>query len=263
MLERLRMQEVKQIILSLPEGARINNTSYEAGEPILIIDKPNLSNLSVRTADVVNNDGRGFIGASTLNNRIDFTINEGSILYSVWSYLNGLSEENTNINLKGTEWILIDNQKGYLSVDYDSNPRNFIVYIKLDSGLHKLKNTIDYDIELNEEQHKYQITFNNTDYDGKECLIIYNYDMVGQKTNISQIHNNIFCQVDIYFDAIDMITDEHHIVCFHCDKAQIFTDMTININSSTQASFTPIRIISIPTNNKTNINKNIGYFTVI
>lgn len=263
MLERLRMQEVKQIILSLPEGAIIDGKNYQKGEPIMIIEKPGLSNLAVRTVDSTVKDGRGFIGASGLTNRIDFTINEGSILYSVWSYLNGTYQENINTLLKGTEWIMSKNGEAYLSAPWDSDPSNIIVYKKNGEGLQKLIPEEDFKVYKIEEEQRYLIIFKVKD--DNNYFIVYNYKTDCQKTDINQIHNNIFCTVDIYFDAMDIVTEDKYTVCFHCDKAQIFMDMIIDINSSTQVSFTPIRVISIPmTKDEANdINKNIGSFMVI
>ena len=105
MLERLRMQEVSQIIFSVPEGAVIAGTDLKFGEPVMIIDKPAMSKLTFISREKKAEDGRGFISASGQTQAIDFTINEGTILYSLWSYLHGLSEENTISRLRGTEWL--------------------------------------------------------------------------------------------------------------------------------------------------------------
>ena len=43
MLERLRMQEVSQIIFSVPEGAIIAGTDLQVNEPVMIIEKPAMS----------------------------------------------------------------------------------------------------------------------------------------------------------------------------------------------------------------------------
>ena len=67
--------------------------------------------------------------------------------------------------------------------------------------------------------------------------------------------------MDIYFDAMDMDTDEERKVCLHCDRVQIFTDLMLSINDSTQSSFTPIRITSIPEGNE--LNKDVATITVI
>ena len=65
-------------------------------------------------------------------------------------------------------------------------------------------------------------------------------------SNIKQIHNNIFCAMDIYIDAVDLKNDDKHTVYIHCDKVQIDTDMVLSINDSSKASFTPIRVRSVP-----------------
>ena len=89
MLERLRMQEVSEIVLTVPEGAIIAGTNLTVGEPIMIIKDPSLSTLEFKTTAHSTTDAKGFISASGLTSKLDFTINEGSILYSVWSYIHG------------------------------------------------------------------------------------------------------------------------------------------------------------------------------
>ena len=85
MLERLRMQEVKEIILSVPQGVNIAGTDFKAGEPILIIEKPSASYLEFRTSTKKSENGRGLLGVTGQTNFLDFTINEGSIVYALWS----------------------------------------------------------------------------------------------------------------------------------------------------------------------------------
>jgi hypothetical protein len=98
---------------------------------------------------------------------------------------------------------------------------------------------------------------------GDNYYINYSYVMSNvQKTTIKQIHNNIFCAMDIYFDAVDTSTDDNHTVCVHCDKVQVFMDLAIGINDSTKASFTPIRVCSIPSGGQ-DLNKDIATITVI
>ena len=49
-------------------------------------------------------------------------------------------------------------------------------------------------------------------------------------TNIKQIHNNIICSIDIYIDAVDLKNDDKHIVCIHCNRVQIMTNLVLSIN---------------------------------
>ena len=118
MLEQLRMQEVSQIILSKPEGAvirqnRINPQEkgveygdFEVGEPVMIINNPSLSNLSFVSKPVVANDAQGHIGTAGITKQIDFVVNEGSILYALWSYIYGLNDENPGLTkIRGNEYL--------------------------------------------------------------------------------------------------------------------------------------------------------------
>ena len=86
MLERLRLQEVSEVILSVPAGVVITGTDFRANEPVLIIEKPALSTLNFRAKTKVAENGRGFLSASGQTNNLDFTINEGSVIYALWSY---------------------------------------------------------------------------------------------------------------------------------------------------------------------------------
>ena len=83
-------------------------------------------------------------------------------------------------------------------------------------------------------------------------------------TTIKQINNNIFCALDVYFDAVDMELDEHKKVCLHCDRVQVFSDLAISINDSQKASFNPITVCSIAEqDNKGNLNKVVAEFVVM
>lgn len=259
MIERLRMQEVQQVILSVPEGAIINGGSYKEGEPVIIVDKPGLSNLNFLTTNAQITDGRGFIGASGMTNRLDFTINEGSILYGAWSYIHGINEALQEVELKGTEWLIPDNNRLILSTS--SEPINLILYGSIDGKLVLLTKDVDYDIILEDDKYIINLLFNNYN----NYFVVYNYKTIAQTTNIKQIHNNLFCSLDIYMDAVDMVTEEHHEVCIHCDKVQVFMDLMISTNNSQQVSFTPIRICSIPVadQQRAGINKDVAKIMVI
>lgn len=261
MLERLRMQEVSQIIFSVPEGAVIAGTNLKFGEPVMIIDKPAMSKLTFISREKKAEDGRGFISASGQTQNIDFVINEGTVLYSLWSYLHGLNEENTISKLRGTEWL---ERKGvYLKLTTENEPMDLILYSYLDNKLSLLKPQEDYNIFFNTADNKYYIELINPgNMAADKYYTNYTYVMSNvQKTTIKQIHNNVFCAMDIYFDAVDCNTDDKHTVCIHCDKVQIFSDLSIGINDSTKASFTPIQVRSIPAGG--DLNKDIATITVV
>ena len=262
MLERLRMQEVKEIILSVPQGVNIAGTDFKAGEPILIIEKPSASYLEFRTSTKKSENGRGLLGVTGQTNFLDFTINEGSIVYALWSYLHGTKEENTSSKLKGTEYIKPINDILTLGITGpEANPSNIIVYCKdKDNVLHKLTYGVDFSTYYIETDQSYVLKL--TQPQKCEYLVVYDYNITNSiKTTIKQIHNNIICTMDMYFDAMDMDTDVEKTVCLHCDRVQILTDLRISINNSLDNSFTPIRICSIPEGN--DLNKDIATITVI
>ena len=261
MLERLRMQEVSQIILSVPEGAILSGTNLRVGEPVMIIEKPAMSHLTFKTREKKSEDGRGFISASGQTQSIDFTINEGTILYSVWSYLHGINADNTISKLRGTEWL--ERQGTYLKLTTESEPMDLILYICNDNKLTLMKPQEDYVLFHNTADDNYYIELVNPEnMAGEKYYTNYSYVISNvQKTTIKQIHNNIFCAMDVYFDAVDCDTDDKRTVCVHCDKVQIFSDLAIGINDSAKASFTPITIKSIPQGNE--VNKDIATITVV
>ena len=80
-------------------------------------------------------------------------------------------------------------------------------------------------------------------------------------STIKQVHNNVFCAMDIYIDAVDLKNDDKHTVYIHCDKVQVDTDMILSINDSSKASFTPIRIKSVAQGEE--LNKDIAKVVVI
>lgn len=277
MLEQLRMQEVSQIILSKPEGAvirqnRINPQEkgieygdFEVGEPVMIINNPALSNLSFVSKPVVANDAQGHIGTAGITNQIDFVINEGSILYALWSYIYGLNDENIGrTKIRGNEYLSADAQ-GYLklSAKPEMSPGNDSIYLyRIEDNENVLLSNEDYEFCVSDTEPKqwYVHIFNATE--GENYFIAYNY-MVDALTvsTIKQIHNNVFCSMDIYIDAVDLKNDDKHTVYIHCDKVQVDTDMILSINDSSKASFTPIRIKSVAQGEE--LNKDIAKVVVI
>lgn len=258
MLERLRMQEVSQIILSVPEGAVIAGTNLKQGEPVMIIDKPNTSTLKFNSHYQKAEDAQGFIGKSGITSTIDFTINDGAVLYSVWSYIHGLVNNNATATLRGTEWLTPNGE--FLVLSTETQPLQLVLYVKEGDKLEFLQYMEDYEIVVGKDDGKYYIRL--FDPQRKDYFTSYTYEIEDVlQTKVKQIHNNIFCSLDIYFDAVDMDTDDKHTVCVHCDKVQIFTDLAIGINNSSKASFTPITIHSIAQGPE--VNKDIATITVV
>lgn len=261
MLERLRMQEVSEIVLTVPEGAIIAGTNLTVGEPIMIIKDPSLSILEFKTVPHLHNDAKGFLSATGLTSQLDFTINEGSILYSVWSYIHGILEQKGTSTLKGTEWILPENIVGtdfYLSAE--SEPKNVTLYELVDGVLQKRTRGQDYEIYANEDRFLIRLSQPSNN----KFFIVYSYAMTDVSvTKVKQIHNNVFGALDIYFKAVDIETEDEHTVCVHCDKVQVFMDLAISVNNNQKASFTPIRICSIPDGTDKDINRNVATITVV
>jgi hypothetical protein len=261
MLERLRMQEVSEIVLTVPEGAIIAGTNLTVGEPIMIIKDPSLSVLEFQTAAHTNSDAKGFLSASGLTSRLDFTINEGSILYSVWSYIHGTLEQKGESILKGTEWISPENIVGtdfYLSTE--SEPKNVTLYELIDGVLQKRTREQDYEIYANEGRFLIRLSQPSNN----KFFIVYSYTMTDVSvTKVKQIHNNVFGALDIYFKAVDIETEDEYTVCVHCDKVQVFMDLAISVNNNQKASFTPIRICSIPEMTDGRINRDVATITVV
>ena len=261
MLERLRMQEVSEIVLTVPEGAIIAGTNLTVGEPIMIIKDPSLSVLEFKTVARTNSDAKGFLSASGLTSELDFTINEGSILYSVWSYIHGTLEQKGTSILKGTEWILPENIIGtdfYLSAE--SEPKNVTLYELIDGVLQKRTREQDYEIYANEDRFLIRLSQPSDN----KFFIVYSYTMTDVSvTKVKQIHNNVFGALDIYFKAVDIETEDEYTVCVHCDKVQVFMDLAISVNNNQKASFTPIRICSIPEMTDGRINRDVATITVV
>lgn len=242
MLEQLRMQEVSQIILSIADGAEIPNSGYKSGDAIMVIDKPGLSNLSFITSKVVSEDCKGFIGESGMTNSMDFIINDGSVLYGLWSYLYG-----TNYSGPQTVSIKGDETSSMIEGNYIPllcAPLDKINLYKINDSSYEKINEEDY--ELCVSNNKYYISYPQGTV-GENYFIVYNYSVSASKiTKIKQEHNNIFCSIDIYINAVDLKTDDKRTIYIHCDKVQVFTDMVLSVNNSQKISFTPIRIKSIP-----------------
>ena len=262
MLERLRMQEVSEIVLTVPEGAVIAGTNLTVGEPIMIIKDPSLSVLEFKTTAQTNQDAKGFLSASGLTSQLDFTINEGSILYSVWGYIHGILEQKGTSMLKGTEWIMPEKVMGtdfYLSAE--SEPKNVTLYEMIDGVLQKKIRGKDYEIYTDENRFLIRLSYQP---DFNKFFVVYSYMMTDVNvTKVKQIHNNVFGALDIYFKAVDIETEDEHMVCVHCDKVQIFMDLAISVNNNQKASFTPIKICSIPEGVEKGINKDVATITVV
>lgn len=261
MIEQLRMQEVSQIILSMPEGAIIKNKHFEVGEPVMVINNPALSNLSFVSRPVGVNDAQGHIGTAGITNNIDFTINEGSVLYALWSYIYGFNDkEPGETKIKGNEYLTADKDgKITLSAIPELNPGTDRFYLyKTQDNINTLLKNDTYAFEEGNDR----IVYIDEAKEGDTFFVTYTYKVDATAiSHIKQIHNNIFCSMDIYIDAVDLKNDEKHMVYIHCDKVQIDTDMVLSINDSSKASFTPIRIKSIADGEQ--LNKNIATVVVI
>ena len=277
MLEQLRMQEVSQIILSKPEGAvirqnRINPQQkgveygdFEVGEPVMIINNPSLSNLSFVSRPVVANDAQGHIGTAGITNHIDFVVNEGSVLYALWGYIYGLNEEEPGLTkIRGNEYLQIDEQ-GYakLSAKPEMSPGNdkFYVY-KVDDNANVLLSNDEYEICVSDTEPRQWYLHILAGNEGEQYFVTYNYLIEATTiTKVKQVHNNVFCAMDIYIDAVDLKNDDKHTVYIHCDKVQVDTDLMLSVNSSGKASCTPSHIKSVVTGEE--LNKDIATVVVI
>lgn len=261
MLEQLTMQEVSQIILSVPEGVEIpGKRTYYTGEPIMIINNPGLSNLSFVSRPVKTEDGRGFIGQAGLTNEVKFTINEGSILYGLWSYIYG-EEQNTSAQiLQGVEYITPE-QDGKLYLG--TLPKTLFLYEIEDNETITI-DPDDYEVEYDSENNRYYINYPDVK-ETSTYMASYTYQAIPDYvTKMKQVHNNIFATMDIYIDAVDKKTDDKYIVYIHCDKVQVDTDLVISVNNSQQASFTPIYINSVPVKDEEgSVNKDVATVMVI
>lgn len=265
MIEQLRMQEVSQIILSMPEGAIIKNKHFEVGEPVMVINNPSLSNLSFVSRPVGVNDAQGHVGTAGITNNIDFVINEGSVLYALWSYIYGFNDEEPGATkIKGNEYLTADEDgKIILSAIPELNPGidRFYLYTSKDNENQLLPHS-SYGFEEDANGNLTGIVYIDGAQEGDMFFVTYTYKMDALTvTKIKQIHNNIFCAMDIYIDAVDLKNDDKHTVYIHCDKVQVDTDMVLSINDSSKASFTPIRIKSIA--DGAELNKDVATIVVI
>ena len=277
MIEQLRMQEVSQIILSKPEGAIIKQNridpqekgvgygDFEVGEPVMIINNPSLSNLSFVSKPVAANDAQGHIGTAGITNQIDFVINEGSVLYALWGYIYGLNEEDPGATkIRGNEY-LITNPEGYakLSAKPETSPGNDKIYLyKVEDNKNTLLPNTDYEFCVSDTEPKQWYVHIFDAGEGDNYFITYNYVVEAQTVStIKQVHNNVFCAMDIFIDAVDLKNDDKHMVYIHCDKVQVDTNMVLSINDSSKASFTPIHIKSVPLGEE--LNKDIATVVVI
>lgn len=265
MIEQLRMQEVSQIILSMPEGAVIKNKHFEVGEPVMVINNPSLSNLSFVSRPVGVNDAQGHVGTAGITNNIDFVINEGSVLYALWSYIYGFNDEEPGATkIKGNEYLTADKDgRIILSAKPELNPGidRFYLYTSKDNVNTLLPNT-SYGFEVDADGVETGVVQIDGAKEGDVFFVTYTYTIDATTiTKIKQIHNNIFCAMDIYIDAVDLKNDDKHTVYIHCDKVQVDTDMVLSINDSSKASFTPIRIKSIADGGE--LNKDVATIVVI
>ena len=153
-----------------------------------------------------------------------------------------------------------------MKLSTDTAPKRPILYEKIGESLIKKEYEIDYIIFKDESEENAGYWIELMELSNNQFFISYLYDIENvNTTHVKQIHNNIICALDVYFDAIDMELDEHRKVCIHCDRVQVFSDFVISINNSNKASFTPIRICSMPlvTGDTKGINKDIAIITVI
>lgn len=248
MIERMRLQEVRQVVLTMPEGAIIPGQDFQPGEPVMIINNPALSNLSFLSKTVNNNDDQGSISKSEITTALDFRINEGTVLYALWSYIYGTTEQTGQpITIHGNE-TLEANANGYITLgakpEMTTYANHFYVY-KVVGTEHQRVKAEDYEICVNETGTQYYIHIPDST-EGEIYFVSYDYQVEPlMVSHVKQLHNNIFCGLDIYIDGVDLQTDEKRTVYVHCDKVQVDTNMVLSVNNSQKASFTPIMIKSV------------------
>ncbi len=259
MLEQLRAQEVSQIILSMPKGVVMPGKNYKVGEPVLIINDPALSELTFLSSPVTANDGQGYIGASGITNNIEFIINESSVLYALWSYIYGTGITDIERALfKRVESVEESSDGIYI---LSSKPENTLFVYSVINGVSVPVSPEEYEVVYIEEGDQYGIRF-FAENSSEGVVISYDYYVEPMsQTDLKQIHNNIFCAMDVYIDAVDLRNDEKRTMCIHCDKVQISTNLVIQVNSSLTTSFTPIIISSIPEGD--GIDKVVATITVV
>lgn len=260
MIEELHMQEVSQIILSAPKGAIIPGKKYSVGEPIMIINNPSLSTLNFISKPCVSEDAQGHISTSGITKNIEFIINDGSVLYALWSYIYGYNDTHVSeYKIQGNEYLQLS-EDGYIWLS--AAPQELYFY-KVGDNVNELINPKDYEVHEvdTEEGIKYGIKYTlakATD----NFLASYKYTVnPSVVSSIKQIHNNIFCSMDIYINAVDTKNDDKHLVYIHCDKVQLETNLIISVNDSSKVSFTPIQVKSVPEGNE--LNKDVATIVVI
>ena len=261
MLERLRLQEVEQIILTVPEGVDLAGTGLKYGEPVMIIDKPAASSLSF-TTNAKNNLDAAYLSSSGLTKSLNLTINEGTVLYSVWSYLHGVNETKTESILRGSEWLTCNGSE-YVELTTTTAPDEMVVYKETGEGLVMLIPGADkdYEVVINSQNHHYGLRLKEP-VEGMRYFTTYKYKIEDvDVTTVKTIHNPAFATLDMYFTATDVNTDDKHTVCVHCDRVQVTMDLSLAINNSSKASFTPITIRSIPSEGK--LNRDVATITVV
>jgi len=263
MLEQLRMQEVSQIIFTMPEGAIIPGKDYHVGEPVMIIDNPSLSTLSFLSRPVTAEDNQGHIGTAGITKNLEFIINDGAILYSLWSYVYGYDNGKPSKEpfLRGNEYITLQDD-GFLPLKVE--PKNLFLYLVNDNNNILIPGN-QYEVYAIENEdgiaERYAIKYDKaTSKDTFMAFYEYAVEPV-TVSNVKQIHNNIFCSMDVYINAVDLKNDDKHTVYIHCDKVQITTDLVLSINDSNKASFTPIKVKSIPDGD--GFNKDVATIVVI
>jgi hypothetical protein len=177
-------------------------------------------------------------------------------------YIYGVNNIKGKSTLRGTEWIgpeqIMDGTDFNLKTE--STPKDITLYELVEDALIKKTRGADYEIYTN---GKY-FTIRLSQPSDNTFFIVYSYTMTDVSvTKVKQIHNNVFGALDIYFKAVDIETEDEHVVCVHCDKVQVFMDLSISVNNNQKASFTPIRICSIPEGTDKDINRNVATITVV
>ena len=200
-----------------------------------------------------------------ITRHVDFVVNEGSVLYALWGYIYGLNDEEPGLTkIRGNEYLETD-QQGFakLTTKPEMSPGNdkFYVY-KIKDNENILLSNDDYELCVSDTEPRQWYLHVLDAKEGEQYFVTYNYLIDATTiTKVKQVHNNVFCAMDIYIDAVDLKNDDKHTVYIHCDKVQVDTDMVLSVNDSNKASFTPIHIKSVATGE--DLNKDIATVVVI
>lgn len=247
MIDKIRFQEIENVILKAPMDMTINGKCYKKGQPVMIINKPSLSVLEAH-GEEKQVSSRGYEGSNSTLDYVNFNIVDGYISLGLWNAIFGDVKLNTETLVTKRVGVDLINEDKITLPDV---PKDLFLYlINVDTGAQELVSSSQYTINGKDIILSTSIT--------RSMIIVYTTNINAMEISTAkQIGSNLVLELEIMGTAYDPISGDKFNISIQCPKVNVSVDLNIGFNAQERVSFTPIHCKCTPSLAKNGINKSI------